>query len=113
MDRPVANLGSCRKVLDIERHRCRAVIPAGVPRRTEPAGGRVGTNIMKISAPLVPLALILPAAPAWACTLCHSRTAEEVRAAIFGADFLSNVVALALPVPVLVAAVLAARKYLL
>ncbi|MBB5715190.1 hypothetical protein FHS94_002031 [Sphingomonas aerophila] len=68
---------------------------------------------MKIAAPLIPLALVFPAAPAWACTLCHSRTAEEVRAAIFGADFLGNVAALALPVPVLVAAVLAARKYLL
>jgi hypothetical protein len=67
---------------------------------------------MKLAAPLVPLALILPAAPAWACTLCHSRTAEEVRAAVFGADFLSNVAALALPVPILVAAVIAARKYL-
>lgn len=49
-------------------------------------------------------------APAWACTLCHSRTAEQVRAAVLGPDFWVNVGALLSPVPVLLAAVLAARR---
>jgi len=50
------------------------------------------------------------AAPAWACTLCHSRTAEEVRAAVFGPDFWSNLGALSLPVPILLGAVLLVRN---
>jgi hypothetical protein len=68
---------------------------------------------MKSAACLSTLALLFVAAPAWACTLCHSRTAEDVRAAVFGADFWSNCTALILPVPVLLAATLAVRRYLL
>jgi len=49
------------------------------------------------------------AGPAWACTLCHSQTGEAVRAAVFGSDFWANVGTLALPVPVLVGAVLLVR----
>ena len=47
---------------------------------------------------------------AWACTLCHSRAAEQVRAAVFGPDFWSNLGALAAPAPVLVAAVMLVRR---
>ena len=45
-----------------------------------------------------------------ACTLCHSRTAENVRAAVFGPDFWGNVGALCSPVPMLVLAVFLVRK---
>jgi len=50
------------------------------------------------------------AGPAWACTLCHSRTGEAVRAAVFGPDFWTNLGTLVLPVPVLVGAVLLVRE---
>jgi hypothetical protein len=68
---------------------------------------------MKLVARLSPLPLLFTATPAWACTLCHSRTAEEVRAAVLGSDFMSNCAAVAAPAPVLILAVYAARKYLL
>ena len=51
----------------------------------------------------------LAASPAAACTLCHSRLAGLVRAEVFGADFLGNLAAVAAPMPLLVAIVLAAR----
>lgn len=54
--------------------------------------------------------IAVSSSPAWACTLCHSRTAEQVRAAVFGPDFWGNAAAVALPLPVLIAAVLAARR---
>jgi hypothetical protein len=68
---------------------------------------------MKLVAYLCQMPLLLAASPAWACTLCYSRTAEEVRSAVFGSDFGSNLAALAAPAPVLVIAAYAARKYLL
>ncbi len=54
----------------------------------------------------------LSAAPAWACTLCHSQIGEEVRSVIFGPDFWSNVMALLVPVPLLLAATCAIRNHL-
>jgi len=68
---------------------------------------------MKLVTHLSLMPLSFAATPAWACTLCHSRTAEEVRSAVFGSDFGSNLAALAAPAPVLVIAAYAARKYLL
>ncbi len=68
---------------------------------------------MKLALRLSPLPLLFAGTPAWACTLCHSRTAEEVRMAIFGSDFLSNCAALAAPAPVLLVVACAVRKYLL
>jgi hypothetical protein len=68
---------------------------------------------MKLVARLSPLSLLFAATPAWACTLCHSRTAEAVRAAVLGPDFISNCAALAAPAPVLIMAAYATRRYLL
>lgn len=39
-----------------------------------------------------------------ACTLCHSATAEQVRAALLGPDLLANAAATLAPVPVLATA---------
>lgn len=61
---------------------------------------RIGTSLVAMTA----------ASPAWACTLCHSRTAEDVRAAILGPDLWSNLGALAAPLPLLVAAVALVRR---
>ncbi|KQN92698.1 hypothetical protein ASE95_08485 [Sphingomonas sp. Leaf231] len=61
---------------------------------------------------LVALPALLASDPAWACTLCHSRTGEAVRTAIFGADFWINIGALLAPAPALCVAVLAIRRYL-
>jgi hypothetical protein len=60
---------------------------------------------------LAPLLLVFPTAPAWACTLCHSPLAENVRA-VLGPDFWSNAGALLLPVPVLLTIVVALRRYM-
>jgi hypothetical protein len=68
---------------------------------------------MNLVARLSPLSLLFAGTPAWACTLCHSRTAEAVRSAVLGSDFISNCAALAAPAPVLIMAAYAARKYLL
>jgi hypothetical protein len=35
---------------------------------------------------------------AFACTVCHTATAQEVRAAVFGPDFCENLTASVLPV---------------
>ena len=40
---------------------------------------------------------------AFACTLCHSATAAQVRAALFGSDLLANAAAVLAPAPVLAA----------
>ena len=48
--------------------------------------------------------------PVQACTLCHSRLAADVRAAVFGPDFWTNLGALLMPLPVLAAAVLLVRR---
>lgn len=53
---------------------------------------------------------IASATPAWACTLCHSRLAEDVRAAVLGPDFWSNLAMLAAPAPILAGAVLIVRQ---
>jgi hypothetical protein len=50
------------------------------------------------------------AAPVWSCTLCYSRVAQDVRAALFAADFWPNLAALLLPFPILAAAVLIVRR---
>jgi hypothetical protein len=67
---------------------------------------------MKATTCLAPLLLVSPAAPAWACTLCDSPLAENVRAAVLGPDFWSNAGALLLPVPVLLTIVVALRRYM-
>lgn len=58
------------------------------------------------------LGTMLAATPAQACTLCHSRIAEDVRAAVFGPGFWSDAAMLVSPVPLLIAAVVAMRRYL-
>ena len=50
------------------------------------------------------------AAPALSCSLCYSRVAQDVRAALFAADFWPNLAALLLPFPILAAAVLLVRR---
>lgn len=50
------------------------------------------------------------ASPAWSCTLCYSRVAQDVRAAVLGPDFWLNIGALLLPFPILIAAVLLVRR---
>ena len=68
---------------------------------------------MNLAARLAALPLLLAASPAWACTLCHSRVGAAVRAAVLGPDVLSNCAALIAPVPALLIAACAARRYLL
>ena len=68
---------------------------------------------MKIVARLLALAFAFAAAPVSACTLCHSRLADEVRAAIFGPGFWADAGAVVSPIPLLLAAVFAVRRYLL
>lgn len=80
-----------------------------IPSGTTPPGDR--TLMMRMMAGLVALiAAFFGASQALACTLCHSRTAEDVRAAIFGTDFWGNVGALFSPVPVFLLAVFLVRK---
>jgi hypothetical protein len=55
-------------------------------------------------------ALSAAPSPAWACTLCHSRLADDVRAVVFGADMWINLAALFAPVPVLALGVVLARR---
>ena len=50
-------------------------------------------------------AMLLIPGPAWACTLCHSDTAERVRAALLGPDLLLDAALALAPVPVLFAAI--------
>lgn len=40
-------------------------------------------------------------APVFACTLCYSQVAEEVRARLFNADFLPNLAMISLPALIL------------
>lgn len=58
--------------------------------------------LSRIAPAAVPL---LAPAPAFACTLCHSDLAEQVRAALFGPDLLLNAAAVLAPVPVLLLAI--------
>lgn len=55
-------------------------------------------------------AVVAPTASAWGCMLCHSDTAERVRASVLGTDFWFYAGALSAPVPVLIAAVLLVRR---
>ena len=48
---------------------------------------------------------LLAPGSAWACTLCHSDTAQRVRAALFGPDLLIDAALALAPVPVLFAAI--------
>ena len=50
-------------------------------------------------------AMLLIPGTAWACTLCHSDTAERVRAALFGPGMLLDAALALAPVPVLFAAI--------
>jgi hypothetical protein len=47
-----------------------------------------------------------PAAPAFACMLCDSATAEQVRAQLFAGDFLFNAACVVAPFPILLAAII-------
>jgi hypothetical protein len=60
---------------------------------------------------LIPAFAILGVpAPAFACTLCYSRVASDVRERLFEPDFFTNFLAIASPVPILLVAIaLAAR----
>lgn len=49
--------------------------------------------------------MLLTSDSAWACTLCHGDTAEQVRATLFGPDLLLNATFALAPVPVLFAAI--------
>lgn len=59
---------------------------------------------MLARAALLVAALLAPG-PAFACTLCHSDTADRVRAALLGTDLLANAAAVLAPVPLLLAAI--------
>ena len=83
------------------------------PIAAEPVGRHVGNSGMNLVTRLLPVMAMAQPTPAWACTLCHSRLAEDVRAALFGPDFWGNLTAVTLPIPVLVAATCVVRKYLL
>ena len=50
-------------------------------------------------------AALLIATPAYACTLCHTPTAREVRHWVLEHDFAANLMAIALPLPLLLAAI--------
>jgi hypothetical protein len=83
----------------------------GNPTFGEPTDRSNGKKSMRIVVRLASLGLgLISSTSAWACTLCHSRTAEQVRAAVFGPDFWSNVGMLVLPLPVLLVAVVAVRR---
>jgi len=65
---------------------------------------------MRNSLRIIAVATALPSCPLWACTLCHSRIAEEVRAIVLAHDFWSNIAALLLPFPIFGAAILFVRR---
>jgi hypothetical protein len=48
---------------------------------------------------------LVQAAPVAACPLCESETGQQVRAGVFGAEFLANLLLTALPFAVLLAVV--------
>lgn len=56
------------------------------------------------------IVLLLAAPAAWACTLCHTPAARELREAVFGPEFAGTLMALALPLPLLLAAVWLASR---
>lgn len=72
------------------------------------APGYLGLTLRVVAALLVLINELQ--AQALACTLCHSRIAEDVRAAVFGPDLWDNVGALLLLVPILMVAVVLVQK---
>lgn len=76
----------------------------------EPSIATNCSRMVKSLRALAAAAFAFAASPAFACTLCHSDTAERVRAEVFGPDFLFTAVALAVIFPVLAAAVAGVRK---
>lgn len=65
---------------------------------------RAGAVRAKLAGCVAATAASIATSPVHACTLCHSRMAEDVRAAVLGADFWTNSAILLLPVPILLAA---------
>lgn len=66
---------------------------------SRPTGRRRGA-IYVLGAAILWAVVVLAAAPASACPICHSETGEQVRAGIFGEDFGSNLLACVLPFPI-------------
>jgi len=58
-----------------------------------------------IARTLMFFAMVLVSAPSAACTLCHSRVAEEVRARLFDTDFSANLLMVTAPALILFAAI--------
>ena len=91
-------------------------LPARQHRMQMPSSATDLNTHRRLQARLVALSSVpfmgMSAAPAFACTLCHSEVGVEVRAIVFGPDFLSNLAALLAPVPLLVAATYVIRKLL-
>lgn len=98
--------------------RCQAIVPRRVLRESrthlsaEPKQDGCAFDPMAklIMHSSIVLMSLFAASPAWACTLCHSDTAERVRAEVFGSDFWSNAAALSAVFPVLAVAVAMVRK---
>ena len=59
---------------------------------------------------LAAAAALVVATPAWACTLCHTPTAREVRHWVLEHDFGTNLMAIALPIPLLLGAIVLAGR---
>jgi hypothetical protein len=57
-------------------------------------------------------ALLLGAAPASACPVCHTATGEQVRRGIFNDEILQNAAEIAAPFPLFAVAVLGVRAAL-
>jgi hypothetical protein len=65
---------------------------------------------MKTTALVLALAVMSTAAPAGACTLCHSPTAMGVRHQLLQHDLARNAAAVAAPLPLLLAMILFAAR---
>ncbi|HEV2531599.1 hypothetical protein [Phenylobacterium sp.] len=61
---------------------------------------------MKTATLVLALAALMAAAPATACTLCHSPGAAAVRHQLLHADLVRNAAAVAAPIPLLLAMIL-------
>ncbi|HEX8384335.1 MAG TPA: hypothetical protein VF592_13295 [Sphingomonas sp.] len=81
-----------------------ALLASGADRTdgTAASAARPPTMIARL---FLACAMLLTPGAALACTLCHSDTAERVRAALFGPDLLTNAMLAFAPVPALLAAV--------
>jgi hypothetical protein len=71
--------------------------------------GRVvsGRQVPRLLALAVGLTTLVVAPPAAACPVCNSDTGQQVRAGLFGEDFGRNLLATALPFPILLGVVAA------